>query len=79
MLKLYYADYCPYCQKVIAAFKNINLEFELIDAAPGTPGREKLLELGGKAQIPFLVDGEKMIYESSDIIEYAKKTYSTAS
>lgn len=78
MLKLYYADYCPYCQKVIKAFKEMNLEFELVDAAPGTAGREKLIELGGKAQIPFLVDGEIMMYESSDIIEYARKNYKAA-
>ncbi len=78
MLKLYYADYCPYCKKVIAAFKEMGLEFELIDAAPGTPGRQKLLELGGREQVPFLVDGETMMYESSDIIEYARKNYKSA-
>lgn len=78
MLKLYYADYCPYCQKVIAAFKEMNLKFELIDAAPRTRGRKKLLKLGGKEQIPFLVDGKKMMYESSDIIEYARKNYKAA-
>lgn len=75
MLKLYYADYCPYCRKVINAFDEMNLKYELVDAAPGTPGRDKLLKLGGKVQIPFLVDEDIMMYESADIIEYATKKY----
>lgn len=39
--------------------------------------REKLLELGGIAQVPFLVDpntGEHM-YESADIVDYLEETY----
>lgn len=76
MLKLYYADYCPYCRKVINAFEKMNLKYELVDAAPGTPGRDELLKLGAKAQIPFLADGDIMMYESANIIEYARKKYS---
>lgn len=75
MLKLYYADYCPYCRKVINAFEKMNLKYEPVDAAPGTPGRVELIKLGGKAQIPFFVDEDIMMYESADIIEYARKKY----
>ena len=36
---------------------------------------ESLIQIGGKRQVPFLVDTDRNIqmYESSDIIEYAKK------
>lgn len=78
MLKLYYADYCPYCKKVIRAFEDMGLEYELVHAEPDTSGREELIKLGGKAQVPFLVDGDIMMYESDDIIEYARKNYKTA-
>lgn len=78
MLKLYYATYCPYCKKVIAAFDEMGLKYELIKAEEGDPGRTELVKLGGKAQIPFLVDGNTMMYESNDIIEYARKNYGTA-
>lgn len=78
MLKLYYADYCPYCKKVIKSFEDMNIKFQLIDSAPGTPGRIELLKLGGREQVPFLVDGDTMMYESSDIIEYARKNYTAA-
>ena len=41
-------------------------------AAPNTKeeNKERLLTLGGKAQVPFLVDGDTMMYESDDIIDY---------
>ena len=35
---------------------------------------DTLIRMGGKRQVPFLVDGERNIqmYESNDIIEYLK-------
>jgi glutaredoxin 2 len=44
----------------------------------GAPSRKVLLKLGGKEQVPFMVDTDKgvMMYESEDIIEYLKKNYS---
>lgn len=43
--------------------------------------REKLLELGGKTQVPFLVDTVSgvMMYESADIITYLEKQVSGSS
>jgi glutathione S-transferase len=77
MLKLYYADYCPFCRRVIDNFDQMGVKYQLVDAAPDTAGREELLSLGGKAQVPFLVDPDRDIqmYESADIIEYAKQHY----
>ena len=81
MLKLYAADYCPYCWKVRDAFKELEIEFEMIPSDPGTPGREELLKLGGKGQIPFLVDEQRgvQMYESDDIIAYGKEHYGSKS
>ena len=42
-----------------------------------SPERRELLELGGRAQVPFLVDpstGVRM-YESADIIDYVASRY----
>ncbi|MEK9159658.1 MAG: glutathione S-transferase N-terminal domain-containing protein [Patescibacteria group bacterium] len=74
MFKLYSYQDCPYCDKVRAAFAEMNLDYEEVDAERGTPGSLKLLELGGKQQVPFLVDEEQGIfmYESDDIISYAR-------
>ncbi len=76
MLEIYTGDYCPYCHKVIdflnenkISFINKDIKFE--------ENRDVVLDMGGKMQIPFLVDREKNVsmYESSDIIDYIKGNY----
>ena len=80
-LELYQMDHCPYCQKVRAAFDDMNIKYKKIDALPGTPEREELISLGGKGQVPFLVDKTNpdnltMMYESDDIVAYVQEHYS---
>lgn len=74
MLKLYTYSYCPYCDKVRRAFKEMGVDYQEIDAERGTSGSEELVNLGGKQQVPFLVDEEAKVslYESDDIIDYAR-------
>jgi glutathione S-transferase len=76
MIQLYMRDGCPYCQKVLAATQELGMkdgkDFTLIDAAPGTLGRDVVLDVGGKAMVPFMIDGEVSMYESDDIIAYLK-------
>ncbi len=74
MVKLYLWDSCPYCRKVSRAVKGLGLaegvDYEKIEAGAGTPGRMTVQHLGGKAMVPFLVDGDLRMYESDDIISY---------
>ena len=77
MLKLYTYATCPYCEKVRMAFEDTGIDYEEIDAERGTVGSEELVQLGGKQQVPFLVDEEQGIfmYESDDIISYARARF----
>ena len=72
MLDLYISETCPYCQKVMEFFEKNNINFTKKVAEP--ENLSSLLKLGGKAQIPFLDDPQNGVsmYESDDIIEYAK-------
>lgn len=80
MIELYVRKGCPFCQKVEQFAQQLGLkegeQYQLIDAAPKTPGREKVLQLGGKAMVPFLVDGDLYMYESDDINQYLKNKFS---
>ncbi|HLC85066.1 MAG TPA: glutathione S-transferase N-terminal domain-containing protein [Candidatus Nanoarchaeia archaeon] len=75
-MKLYYMPTCPYCQKVLKTFESLKLiegkDFTLADIGE-EKNHQELLKLGGEDQVPFLVDGKTMMYESDDIIEYVKK------
>lgn len=76
MIQLYVRDGCPYCQKVLAATQELGMQegkdFTVIDAAPGTKGRDVVLDVGGKAMVPFMINGEVSMYESDDIVAYLK-------
>ena len=70
---LYYKPTCPYCKKVMnyLSMKEINLEMRNTED-PAI--REELIAIGGKAQVPCLCILTEAIYESSDIIDYFRKS-----
>ena len=76
MIEIYITSTCPFCIKVIRAADQMGLEegkdFMIVDAAHGKPGRQKVIDTGGKSMVPFLVDGDVAMYESDDIITYLR-------
>lgn len=76
MIQLYMRADCPFCKKVERAAHEMGLtpgiDFEIINAGPMTPGRDVVIEVGGKEMVPFLIDGQISMYESDDIIKYMK-------
>jgi glutaredoxin len=64
---------CPYCKKVLNFMEENGINCNKIDINQKN-NEEALIKLGGKRQVPFLVDRERNIqmYESADIIEYLK-------
>ena len=81
MIELYVSYACPFCMKVMRAAEEMGLREEkdylIVDAAPGTPGRKKVVDTGGKSMVPFLMDGEHWMYESDDIIDYLRNKFGT--
>jgi glutathione S-transferase len=81
MIELYHAENCPYCVTVRAFMEKEGIAY-ISKPVPlrGTNSlKDELVAIGGKSQVPFLVDKEKGVkmYESDDIIDYVKKTYSS--
>lgn len=78
LLEIYEMENCPYCRVVREVLTLLDID-ALIYPCPKQGGRyrEKLRELGGKEQFPFLVDPNTgaAMYESADIIEYLYDTY----
>ena len=78
LLRLYDMENCPYCRLVREALTELDLDAEIYPCPKGGQRfRPEVVELGGKAQFPFLVDvntGEQL-YESLDIIAYLFDTY----
>lgn len=77
-LELYEFEGCPYCRLVREVLTELDLD-AMVYPCPkdGQRYRPKAIELGGKAQFPFLVDPNTgiQLYESSDIIRYLFENY----
>ena len=77
-LVLFEAEYCPYCRYVREALTALDLD-ALVYPIPkrGQRFKEELVALGGKPQIPFLVDPntDSKLYESTNIVEHLYREY----
>ena len=73
MLDLFILESCPYCKRVMDFLEKEHIEYRKIDIS-NKDSEASLIKIGGKRQVPFLVDTDRNIqmYESDDIIEYLK-------
>ena len=73
MLDLYILETCPYCKKVMSFMDENGVKYNKININDKV-NEDTLIKIGGKRQVPFIVDKERNIqmYESADIIEYVK-------
>lgn len=74
MITLFAKSGCQYCAKAISALDAHGLSFTKKNIADDAV-REELVALGGKHQVPYLVDGDVTMYESDAIVAYLEKTY----
>lgn len=78
LLQLYDIENCPYCRLVREVLTELDLDAEIYPCPKsGERYRPDVVERGGKAQFPYLVDpntGVEM-YESLDIVTYLYETY----
>ena len=81
-ITIYEFESCPFCRKVREALTTLDLDARILPCPKrGERYRPELVERGGKAQFPYLIDpntGREM-YESDDIIDYLYGEYGSAS
>ena len=69
-LELYYRNFCGYSRKVLDYLQEHDIQMTMHCLQTEEGAEQRLVELGGKAQVPCLaIDGEPM-YESDDIIAW---------
>ena len=77
MITLYLKTGCPFSARVLAVVDAYQIPF--IEKNIGTEGVwDELVALGGKHQVPFMVDGDIMLYNASAINEYLEQKFSSS-
>jgi len=74
MIKLYQFPISHYCEKVRWALDYKHIEHQLVNLLPGLHIK-KTMKLAQHSSVPVLVDGDKIIQNSSDIITYLDEQY----
>jgi glutathione S-transferase len=78
LLEIFEFENCPYCRKVREALSILDLDAMIYPCPKQGPRyRNELIERGGKAQFPYLIDSNtgKEMYESDDIVNYLFSVY----
>ena len=75
MLKLYQAEWCPYCARVRSRMCDLQITYVNVNVPRSNADRKELLELCGQTGIPTLVceDGAIIADDDDAIIAHIEK------
>jgi glutaredoxin len=74
MITLYVKTGCPFSAKAMAVLDAYGVEYKECNIQEPQYLAE-LMELGGKKQTPFFVNGDTHFYESDDIVKWVEDNY----
>ena len=74
-VKLYQAEWCPFSHRVRAKLTELGIDYETVNVPASTKRRDELEEIAGTRSIPVLVDGERIITDSGEVISYLEENY----
>lgn len=79
MLKLYQAEWCPYCARVRAKITELGIQCVSVEVPRSKSDRRELMEISGQSGVPTLVceDGSVIADDDDAIIEYLLQNHST--
>lgn len=70
--KLFVGTICPYCAKVENFMEEENINIDIVNIEEDREAMRKLIEEGGKRQVPCLYHDGEYLYESDDIIDFLR-------
>ena len=75
-LTLYHVAWCPDCRVVRQKLADLHIEYEQVIVPDIRPMRKVVQEVSGQYYVPVLKDGNIVLTETDDILDYLDKTYS---
>jgi glutathione S-transferase len=75
-MTLYHVAWCPDCEVVRRKLADLQVEYEQVIVPDFRPMRKVVQEVSGQYYVPVLKDGDIVLTETDDILDYLDKTYS---
>jgi glutaredoxin 3 len=76
-MRLYQAEWCPFSHRVRAKLTELGIDYEIVNVSASPQRRTELEEVAGTKAIPVLVDGERVITDSSEAISYLERKHAS--
>ncbi|GKS59504.1 glutathione S-transferase [Nitrospira sp.] len=73
MLTLYHVAWCPECAVVRDKLEARNLAYESVIVPDFRPMRRQVIDVSGQSFVPVLTDGDTVLTETSDILDYLER------
>ena len=73
--KLYSAEWCWYCQRVVDKLAELGVDYEYIEVPVFHSKRAEVREVSGQTSVPVFVDGDVVLDDDDDIIPYLERKY----
>ncbi len=70
MMKLYHTEWCPECEVVRQKLAEQGIAYEDEIVPDVRPFRKSVYEASGQYYVPVLVDGETVLKETTEIMQY---------
>ena len=74
-MKLFNIDGCGYCGMVRNVLAQMDINYEKIDVPWSHNQRKEVYEVSGQTTVPVLVDGDIILSDEFEIIDYLKTNY----
>jgi glutathione S-transferase len=74
-MKLFSADWCWYCRRVVDKLAELGLDYEYVEVPVFHSKRREVLEASGQTSVPVLVDGDTVLDDDDTIIPYLEERY----
>lgn len=72
---LYHVTWCPDCEVVRQKLAALHIDYEHVVVPDVRPMRKVVHEVSGQYYVPVLKDGDRVLTETDDILDYLDKTY----
>lgn len=76
MLTLYQLEWCPSCHRVRQVMTELGLTYLTVNVRADHDKRADVLAVSDQTSVPTLQDGDKVVSDSNEILEYLRGTYS---
>jgi glutathione S-transferase len=74
-MTLYHVAWCPDCEVVRRKLADLHIEYEQIVVPDFRPMRKVVHDVSGQYYVPVLKDGDTVLTEAYDILDYLDQAY----